>query len=228
MLKSKFESILVYLYYYYVLAKSYIITKVNLVKSKFFTVIKMYEITKEVQRKNIIHLYYLYKVINELKVYVNKMKHYPRVYVNLNKVVNIILDRINTRHYITKIETTNGKVIRNLIFVNKNMEYIYEKINNTNFDINELMLNKNTIVKGITLVDEEKEHNEIRNLIENYSDRSKIYPCHTLRNILKLKNINHDNGNLVIEQISIPEGKVIRVHPLDEVLDLHISELYNL
>jgi hypothetical protein len=178
------------------------------VKCMLFAINKIYYMNLEGNKKSILLNYYLYKLVSLLKI-------------------KYLQNKLNKTYFLTKVELTNSRMTRNLLFYNRDMEYIINKIKHVNYDINELMLNKNFIMKDLLLVQDDSRIT-IRRLIENYSDRSKIYPCHTLRNILKIKNINHENGKLMLEYIVIPEGKKYKEYNLEEILDVHISDLYDI
>ena len=83
------------------------------------------------------------------------------------------------------------------------------------------MMQKKYIITDILLKD-----TSIKNLINHYSDSSKTYN-HTLRNLLKIKNIKHDNNDIIKVQYLVLITKKIREYNINDILDKHTTELYS-
>lgn len=232
-IKSKILKILIYKYF---LLVTFLKTSWSKIKSFFIKVNSIYTIDISNNKQvNIYYWYLLYKLIEKIK---NMTKYllFSNIKVVVNKYLEKILTIMNFKSPLITLEVTDGKIKRNLIYENKYFNEVMNDILSIEFDINELLLNKKCLVKDINLIKTELINNEeivnkysIKKIIEKYSDRSKKYTCHTLKNILLINNIYYDNNSeLEIEYFKIPVGKVVKKELLKYKVNSHITEIYDL
>ena len=133
------------------------------------------------------------------------------------------------------IKFSNGKINRNIIYKNissynlsKNIKLNYSDKNL--FDENELIMNRKYIILDIFYKNETNENNKIsikntsiKNIIENYVDKSKKYDENKIKNILLLENIDKN-------KIYISYMQSIKRYEKEfdlEIMDYHICDFYN-
>jgi len=135
------------------------------------------------------------------------------------------------------VKLSNGKINRNIIYKNissyklsKNIKLNYSDKNF--FDENELMMNRKYIILDIfykDIINGELDNIisikniSIKNIIENYADKSKKYDENKIKNILLLENIDKN-------KIYISYMQSIKRYEKEfdlEITDYHIYDLYN-
>ncbi len=143
-----------------------------------------------------------------------------------------IIDSLNEHHHsLIKIRITNGKLTRNLIFKNMKFHNLINHVRHIDvhqpqiFDPNELM-----IVKKVPVIDvyykEDENKVSIKNIITHYSDKSKNYNDHTIKNILELEKITVKDNKIFVTFLKIGR-KIDKEYNLDEN-EYHISDIFDL
>lgn len=167
--------------------------------------------------------YYVWSIFFTIvKIYGIKNNNKYNLYTEylLLKFLLLFGIKINTTTYdYIKIELYND-ITRNILCSNANLYNVIIDINKIKYDINELTMNKKCITTNISLNDI-----SIKDLIEHYSDKSKIFN-HTIKNLLSYKNItyNENNDELIITYF---QGKKnIKKLFLKNIINIHISDLY--
>lgn len=185
------------------------------VMSMFFEVIsfRVKNDSSTGQTRNILWKYYLVKIFYYLNFIFDL--EYPR-----------FINYLDSPNQVTKICLTNGSMVRNILFKNKNIRDII--INLQSIDVyneNHLMMNKRYPVLDIFLENDNGENLKIKDLINNYADEPRLFE-HVLRHIFEYKNIGHEK----YKKIKIVFLKLIkretREYRLEDILDRHISELF--
>ena len=147
-----------------------------------------------------------------------------------NKIRLFLEDKFNNydNNKLIKIKFSNGKVNRNIIYkeinsykLSKNIKLNYSYKNF--FDQNELIMLHKIVILDIFYKDDTNNKISIKNIIENYADKNKLYDDNTIKNIFLLENINKNKIYTTYLQ-----GILRREKEFDlKISDYHITELYN-
>jgi hypothetical protein len=220
------DDIKLYLFDIFLTIKTLIKNLIWKIKTILYRINKIYYI-KNNKKNNLYQKYIYYKCILFIKNIFNKI---PKINNYTNTYFSNLLTKCNKQYNLVKVEVISKESKRDLFFVNKSFDYIVNRLDEVDFDINELLLHQNCIITDISLIYKNDEKTiSIKQLIEHYPDRSKKYECHTLRNILEFKKIKYDDSvQLEIKYIKLPFGKKIKTYELKDKLDNHLSDLFNI
>lgn len=126
-----------------------------------------------------------------------------------------------------KIQFSNGKINRNIIYKNISSYCLSKKIKSKYyedkiFDPNEIIMMKKKIILDIFYKDDLDNKISIKNIIENYADRNKKYNQNNIKNIFFLENINKKKFYVAYFQ-NIKRHE--KEYDTDE-RDYHVSDIY--
>ena len=137
----------------------------------------------------------------------------------------------NINHELIKVKLTNGKINRNIIYKNItlhdlvfNIKNIYHHHLEHIFNENEIILAKKFPVLDIYYKDASLNKVSIKDIIQNYGDKSKHHENNSIKNILKLEKIEVHNNTIYVLLLKMirREEKEINLEK-----DYHISDLYD-
>jgi hypothetical protein len=142
-----------------------------------------------------------------------------------------VADNLNDHHHtLIKIKITNGKLTRNLIFKNMKFRTLINHIKHIDihqpklFDENEMMMVKKVPILDIYYKDPEKV--SIKNVISQYTDKSKNFIDHTIKNILELEKVTVTDNKIFVTFLKIGK-KIDKEYNLEES-EYHISDIFEL
>ena len=215
-----------FLYYYIYKLCNYYLSFYHNCKSKIFFIQDIK--TTDKNNNNILNLklYFFYS----FNCLVNIMPIKTKLFLE-NKFSNYDNNKLIT------VKLSNGKINRYIIYKNissyklsKNIKLNYSDKNF--FDENELMMNRKYIILDIfykDIINGELDNIisikniSIKNIIENYADKSKKYDENKIKNILLLENIDKNKIYISYMQSMKRYEKEFDL----EITDYHIYDLYN-
>jgi hypothetical protein len=151
------------------------------------------------------------------------------LFINLH---HLLVNKIDKKLDLVKIEITNGSIIRNILFTDFFIEFLLDKdfyddyiSNKRIYDNNELITSGKEIILDIILKDNNNE-NSIGELIKNYADKSGYFRDNTILNILKYKSIDYTNDTM-IEIVKLANFRRVKhIDNIKNILNTHTSELF--
>ncbi len=186
------------------------------IKSKIFFLSDI----KDIDNKNIYLRLYLYYYLNTFSCYLNN--EYKK-YIN-----NVCRNLLNKNNNLISLNYTNGKLNRTIVYKNITIENLIKDIRITRdskdnlFNENEMMMMKKYIVTDIYYTNENESKVSIKQILNKYSDKSKLMINNTVKNILELENIK---TNKIYVDFLIKIKKITKEWDLEKN-DPHISEIY--
>jgi hypothetical protein len=200
--------------YLYIKITTFFIDLYNRCIAHLFKVRKIYSIDNNV-KTSIYHLYLLMKLVKLLEYYLpTKYSQYVTKYKT---------KYMGNKYKIVKLELKNTTCTRDILIEYENLDTIVNIANDTNFNINELFMNKKVIVTNIVLI-HDNNRTDIKKLLEHYADRSGLYNAHTLNTILLLKNLKfNQDSQIEVTSISHEFGRQIVTH---KIRGQHVNQLY--
>ena len=204
------------MYYYIYKFCNYILDIFYSYKSKILFIQDIKTI-QENKKKTLIKLYFYYY----LNYILTKMPIRTKLYFQ-----SLLYNLDNNQ--LIKVQFSNGKINRNIIYKNISSFSLSKKINiNYNdsnlFNENEIIMMKKKIILDIFYKDSSNNKVSIKSIIENYADKSKKYQDNKLNNILQLENLNINKIHATYLQGLRRQEKEFNL----EERDLHVSEIYD-
>jgi hypothetical protein len=133
---------------------------------------------------------------------------------------------------LVKLEVTNGKLIRNILFNNFFIEFLLDNdfyrtyINNERiFDNNEVITSKKDIILDIIIKNKDNEHS-IGELLKNYADNSGYFRDNTIINILSYKGINYEDDSIIEINKLVNFRRVKNIDNVKNLLNLHTNQIF--
>jgi hypothetical protein len=164
-------------------------------KSKFITINKI-----NYNKQSLIWKYYLLLTSHFFKLLFINIPLFDYLFINLH---HLLVNKIDKKLDLVKIEITNGSIIRNILFTDFFIEFLLDKdfyndyiSNKRIYDNNELITSGKEIILDIILKDNNSE-NSIGELLKNYADKSGYFRDNTILNILKYKSIDYTNDTMI-------------------------------
>lgn len=211
------------LHYFVFLFQSFLNFFYNL-KARFFTINKINH-----NNQNLLWKYYILLFTHNLRMLFLEI---PIISYLFTMIHHSLINYMDKELELVKLEVTNGKLIRNILFNNFFIEFLLDNdfyrtyINNERiFDNNEVITSKKDIILDIIIKNKDNEHS-IGELLKNYADNSGYFRDNTIINILSYKGINYEDDSIIEINKLVNFRRVKHIDNVKNLLNLHTNQIF--